>query len=389
MKKAERDIRNREILAGYMSGDSTNTLADKHKLCTQQIRFILRKQGVGEKRRQRNHRDNICWTPEEDQFVRDNYQAMTDGRIGIRLGRTLDGVVYRRKQLGIMRERWEFKWDDKAENYLVDNYKNLTDREMAEKLGITMVAVSGKRKREGLIKSWRGSMKPAEHIARDDFILNNYQKMTDTEIGRYFNISGSAVKQRRYKLGLLKNNRVTNYTQDDALYIFQLISEEGKSVEAISRELKIDRRIIKHLVESIGEDYNELIVKKRNLKRKTLILRYGYYQRRLIDVPPEHRDIVKAMVSAGEIPEHRYQMAVHLDRPLKKGKEIVHHINGNGLDNRLRNLVVLSRQDHNEFHRVDQAIGTLKAISSITLCKIIYRRFRYSVIKYLIARRVK
>ena len=48
--------------------------------------------------------------------------------------------------------------------------------------------------------------------------------------------------------------------------------------------------------------------------------------------------------------EHRLVMEEHLGRLLDPTEERVHHINGDRTDNRLGNLVVLSRSDHAKFH---------------------------------------
>lgn len=54
------------------------------------------------------------------------------------------------------------------------------------------------------------------------------------------------------------------------------------------------------------------------------------------------------------VPEHRHIMEQKIDRPLTKQDQI-HHRNGIRTDNRIENLVLLTRADHNTLHKAAQA----------------------------------
>lgn len=64
----------------------------------------------------------------------------------------------------------------------------------------------------------------------------------------------------------------------------------------------------------------------------------------------QNDQILARQMSKGRvIPEHRLVMARYIDRPLFDN-EVVHHINGNKTDNRIKNLALDIRDGHSFEH---------------------------------------
>lgn len=69
-------------------------------------------------------------------------------------------------------------------------------------------------------------------------------------------------------------------------------------------------------------------------------------------------------VNGKQIEEHRLVMMQHIGRKLLTD-EVVHHINGNKLDNRIDNLIILTKSQHLKEHK-----DLKKGITNIKKCKI-------------------
>jgi hypothetical protein len=88
--------------------------------------------------------------------------------------------------------------------------------------------------------------------------------------------------------------------------------------------------------------------------RQSKICKYGYRWIHRPDHPDANRD--------GFISEHRLVLSESLGRRLTK-YEVVHHINGDRLDNRLENLQLMTRSEHiGLHHRKEKPEGLTKEI---------------------------
>lgn len=107
-------------------------LQEKYSLTEHQCNYLFKKLKLKKSRAQRSIcAGKIVWTPEQDQFLKDNWQRMNNAALAKALGRKLTNTRTRLYELGMKRMELEF-WTDEMIRFLRDNYRQIGDTELAE-----------------------------------------------------------------------------------------------------------------------------------------------------------------------------------------------------------------------------------------------------------------
>lgn len=95
-----------------------------------------------------------------------------------------------------------------------------------------------------------------------------------------------------------------------------------------------------------------------------------------------HHGYKEITVKGKQVPEHRNLIEVFLGRKLQR-REVIHHINGDRLDNRLENLMILTNQTHTPIHKTGRYWhkGTSDTHKYCSKCEQVKPRIAFSITK--------
>ena len=135
------------------------------------------------------------WTTEKDHFLRNNYMKMTNEELSIELKVSVYSVGSRLSVLGLRRFK---EWIPEREQFLWDNYEVMSDAFLAKKLGITEMAVVKHRSRLGLARK----IKRRWNKKKEDFLKASYKRWSVSELAAECGMPPGYIENKIVELGL-------------------------------------------------------------------------------------------------------------------------------------------------------------------------------------------
>ena len=171
-------------------------------------------------------KNNICkrtkWTEDDEAFLKKNYMEMSYSQIAKVLGKTESSCQQRAKKIGIPKKlSGPNTWTKEEISYLKDHIKTDSYESITKHLNRSIGAVYNKVYELKLIPE---EAKGYKKIKQEQiwFILANYDKYTDFELGKKFGISAEAVSEIRKKNGIKKDGANSH----KITYIEQFVKDE-------------------------------------------------------------------------------------------------------------------------------------------------------------------
>ena len=172
------------------------------------------------------------WTETEVQLLKDNYYDYDLETLYQMLNKrhSKDAIeTYALKELGFKKDRF---WTAEEEEILTKNYSIMTAEELHKLLPRRSIeAIRDRGIKYGLNSKYRLNTYWSNEDT--DYLLNNWEMMSDVEIGEKLNKSPSSVKDRRNLLGLYRTNKdKQGYTTIKNMLRGQIWNWKKESIEA-------------------------------------------------------------------------------------------------------------------------------------------------------------
>jgi hypothetical protein len=199
----------------HQEKQSLTDIGDHYGCSRQYVQLIFKELGIKRrprmmalKNRPKRRKSKYNFTEEDDKFILDNFDKMTDTEIALQLGKPMKSIVYRRLIVLGRKKVDRRNFTEEEDQFIIDNFHKMTDIAIARTLNRSLISVTHHRNR--ILNKPKRSVKEYSQ-AENGFIFRNYQDMTDKQIAVALRRSKASVAIHRNEvLGLSKTKK-----QDD------------------------------------------------------------------------------------------------------------------------------------------------------------------------------
>lgn len=149
-------------------------------------------------------------------------QGKSDEQIAEVMGRTLCGVAYMRRKMGLHRpdaveltRQKGHQWTEEEELFIRNFWKEKSDRWLAAKLGVSLAALKKKRQRmsettlgekKRMTKDWerQKGKRRSWKFSEEQYMIEHYPWHSAAEIGEALGRKENAIQYKAYRMGLKK-----------------------------------------------------------------------------------------------------------------------------------------------------------------------------------------
>lgn len=176
----------------------------------------------------------------------------------------------------------------------------------------------------------------------DKYLTLHYSEMTAKEIEEHFNhiFSARQLRGRAKTLGISNKQLKHKWTDEEKKYVIEYYGEIG--ARPIADMLGVNKMCVNKMAQELGVKY---------MPKDEYICTQGY---KIIGKSKNRKS------------EHRLVMEKKLGRELLSS-EIVHHIDGDKLNNDPDNLIITNRSEHIDEHRKDLISGRTHKSDSVKI----------------------
>lgn len=191
---------------------SLTDIGDHYGCSRQYVQLIFKELGIKRrtrmmalKNRPRRRKSKYNFTEEDDRFILDNFENMTDSEIARQLEKPVKSIIYRRLMVLKRKKVDRRNFSDEENQFILENCHRMTDIEIARRLNRSLISVTHHRNR--ILNRPKRSIKSYSED-EDKFIRRNYREMTDNQMAAALNRTKASVAIHRNEvLGLGKTKK--------------------------------------------------------------------------------------------------------------------------------------------------------------------------------------